>query len=1256
MLRKLLFTLVIAISSVMSLNAQVGQGSIKGVITDSDTGEPIPFANVTLMNGSDQVIGTTTDFDGKYTLKPIPPGTYDLQISYVGYQTKRIAGITVSSDKITKQNVKLSSGIELEAVEIIEYKKPLIELDKTTSEETKTREEIERMAVRSAVDVAKTAGNGVVSRDDGTDDMNMRGGRSSNNVVFIDGIKINGGSTALPKSAIEEVTVKTGGLSAQYGDVTGGVTSITTRGALKEYFGNVEVLTSGFKASEGNVVGLDNFGYNLFGFSAGGPIITKKDENGKIKDAPLGFLVTGEYRTILNPRPSAVQLYKPTDAAQDEIHADPLFTDGVNPGVFKKAEFLTEEDFEEIDYQRNVAAKRAVLNGKFDIKVNELAALAVGGTFDRAVSNQDVRSQRGAFQLYNYANNPQQITNDVRAYVRYTQRFANAEVKEGEEDNSLVKNAFFSLQADFSRRTFVYQDENHEDNFFNYGYVGKFEAVTEPSYSFETNNGRGILLDDGRYYIGDFLTAFNSPIAYNYTPGNVNPLLANYTSSFYKYRDQFPEFYDTREDVEGFGGLVNGSTIPNNVYNLWSHPGSVIDFYQKSERDQYRLSGMGSADIGDHAIMLGFEYEQRVSSVYSLQPMGLWQLGRGTVNNHISEIDSSNYTIVQASSYPEITFERAYAGNARTYFAYNMRRALGLDPNGTDFIDFDSYDPSVYKMEYFAAEQLINPANNVNLQYRGYDYLGNKYSDQPSLDDFFNEVNELGYKTRPVAAYQPIYIAGFIEDKFAFNDLVFRLGLRLDRFDANQPVLKDQLSFFPTRDVAYAKGQGLSNVPSNIGDDYVVYVSDIENPNAEEVVGYRDPETNTFYNSSGEELNDPTILQAGSSIAPWLENPSARNTVDDMDATSFEDYEPQYTLMPRISFSFPISDEATFFANYDILAQRPTSNVALDPIDIIYIQNHNRLLSNPSLKPTKTISYELGFKQKLTNSSALTLSAFYREQRDEIQVVRMVGAFPEDYLTYSNQDFGTVKGFTINYDLRRVKNVMLRINYTLQFAEGTGSGATSSFNLVNSGQPNLRTIFPYSYDQRHQISATIDYRFARGSRYNGPKVGGKNILEDAGLNLTFIAGSGSPYTARSGANNSENIGGGQFRAPVVGDVNGSRLPWALRVNARVDKNFTIKWGEANEANKESWENGKKTSNLNVYVQVLNLLDRDNVQGVYAYTGNADDDGYLTSLAFQDQIRQQNNEQSFRDHYEMRLQNMYNYELPRRIRLGVTLSF
>ena len=110
------------------------------------------------------------------------------------------------------------------------------------------------------------------------------------------------------------------------------------------------------------------------------------------------------------------------------------------------------------------------------------------------------------------------------------------------------------------------------------------------------------------------------------------------------------------------------------------------------------------------------------------------------------------------------------------------------------------------------------------------------------------------------------------------------------------------------------------------------------------------------------------------------------------------------------------------------------------------------------------------------------------------------------------------------------------------------------------------------------------------------------------------------------------------------------------MNARVDKNFILKWGDDTEANQEMWKNGKKTSVLNVYLQILNVLDRQNVQSVYAYTGNADDDGYLTSAQFQDQIRQQIDEASFRDQYSIRLQNMYNYELPRRIRLGLQLNF
>ena len=86
----------------------------------------------------------------------------------------------------------------------------------------------------------------------------------------IDGIKVRGSSN-LPKGALEEVQVITGGLPANYGDVTGGIISITTRGPSANYFGSIEAVSSGIYINgedpdgyDGKVIGLDKFGYNLF--------------------------------------------------------------------------------------------------------------------------------------------------------------------------------------------------------------------------------------------------------------------------------------------------------------------------------------------------------------------------------------------------------------------------------------------------------------------------------------------------------------------------------------------------------------------------------------------------------------------------------------------------------------------------------------------------------------------------------------------------------------------------------------------------------------------------------------------------------------------------------------------------------------------------------------------------------------------------------------------------------------------------------
>ena len=96
---------------------------------------------------------------------------------------------------------------------------------------------------------------------------------------------------------------------------------------------------------------------------------------------------------------------------------------------------------------------------------------------------------------------------------------------------------------------------------------------------------------------------------------------------------------------------------------------------------------------------------------------------------------------------------------------------------------------------------------------------------------------------------------------------------------------------------------------------------------------------------------------------------------------SFEDYEPQINWMPRLAFSFPISTEANFFAHYDILVQRPASNTIASALDFFYFADDSDFKNNPNLKPERTIDYEVGFQQKLGNTSALKIAAYYKEMR-----------------------------------------------------------------------------------------------------------------------------------------------------------------------------------------------------------------------------------------------------------------------------------
>ena len=198
----------------------------------------------------------------------------------------------------------------------------------------------------------------------------------------------------------------------------------------------------------------------------------------------------------------------------------------------------------------------------------------------------------------------------------------------------------------------------------------------------------------------------------------------------------------------------------------------------------------------------------------------------------------------------------------------------------------------------------------------------------------------------------------------------------------------------------------------------------------------------------------------------------------------------------------------------------------------------------------------------------------------------MIGGFPS-YGTYLNADFTTTKGVEFSFDLRRTRNLALTANYTLSFAQGTGSDAGATSVVVWRGSVFPNTIAPADFDQRHTLNASLDYRFGEDE---GPMIGGNRLLENLGLNILLRYGSGMAYTALAGS--SFNVSD-SFTDDAVGSINSARLPSTSRIDLRLDRRFQV--GGAS---------------LTAYLIVLNLLDTQNVLAVFRATGLPNTDGYL----------------------------------------------
>lgn len=217
------------IITALCAQAALGQnlGEIRGRVLDPD-GKTLPSASVyTRIAG--ELVGTYTDLDGKFVLKPLPPGIHPVTISFTGYTTQEVVGVEVTPDRATYLNdVRMKFMKDLKVFEKVEYIRKLVDRDDPSRMSLLASEFEDDPTRKDPIQFLSKNFAGVTAAPNG-DGLYFRGARTENTVSFIDGVKISGGVPRVPPSAISSVSVYTGGLPARYGDVTGGVIVVETK-------------------------------------------------------------------------------------------------------------------------------------------------------------------------------------------------------------------------------------------------------------------------------------------------------------------------------------------------------------------------------------------------------------------------------------------------------------------------------------------------------------------------------------------------------------------------------------------------------------------------------------------------------------------------------------------------------------------------------------------------------------------------------------------------------------------------------------------------------------------------------------------------------------------------------------------------------------------------------------------------------------------------------------------------------------------
>ena len=241
-------------------------GQLSGKVTSYESEEPLPGANIIII-GTD--FKTSTGQNGEFILKNIPAGIYEVEVSLIGYLKSKRPKVEVKAEQTTPLLFKLRfSPLILEKEILVVGERPILDVKLPATKRELTTRELQLAPLTDLKDIVSQQVGVIQDKSQ----LHIRGGRSYENLFLVDELSVNDPFTKsgygfnISPSAIEGMSLVSGGVGAQYGQVTSGVVDMRIKEGRDEFEGSLSYKTDHF--------GFDspfNFNTDILDFSLSGP-------------------------------------------------------------------------------------------------------------------------------------------------------------------------------------------------------------------------------------------------------------------------------------------------------------------------------------------------------------------------------------------------------------------------------------------------------------------------------------------------------------------------------------------------------------------------------------------------------------------------------------------------------------------------------------------------------------------------------------------------------------------------------------------------------------------------------------------------------------------------------------------------------------------------------------------------------------------------------------------------------------------------